>query len=157
MLAVTSRLRPNGFSYSVYLEAWAGNPFSGEGCQLPLPLWSNSQLRGRNINRLSVTYPVWVWLRTALPWGDKPSPGNLRHSGARILAWLALLMPAFSLPHRPRNLPVPLLPNAERSPTSSTYFVISSRLCSMRCFNQYLLLPSRFSCFSRSLASSSLL
>ena len=45
-----------------------------------------------------------------LPWADEPSPGNLGLSTGRFLACLALLIPAFSLLHCPRLLPVPLLP-----------------------------------------------
>ena len=32
-----------------------------------------------------------------LPWGDEPSPGILRLSTGKILTYLSLLMPAFSL------------------------------------------------------------
>ena len=45
-----------------------------------------------------------------LPWADEPSPGNLGLSTCRFLACLSLLIPAFSLLHRPRLLPVPLQP-----------------------------------------------
>ena len=45
-----------------------------------------------------------------LPWADEPSPGNLGLSTAMFLALLSLLIPAFSLLHRPRLLPVPLQP-----------------------------------------------
>ena len=45
-----------------------------------------------------------------LPWADEPSPGNLGLSTAVFLALLSLLIPAFSLLHRPRLLPVPLQP-----------------------------------------------
>ena len=45
-----------------------------------------------------------------LPWADEPSPGNLGLSTCRFLACIALLIPAFSLLHRPRLLTVPLLP-----------------------------------------------
>ena len=45
-----------------------------------------------------------------LPWADEPSPGNLGLSTGRFLACLSLLIPAFSLLHRPRLLTVPLLP-----------------------------------------------
>ena len=45
-----------------------------------------------------------------LPWADEPSPGNLGLSTAMFLALLSLLIPAFSLLHRPRLLSVPLQP-----------------------------------------------
>ena len=45
-----------------------------------------------------------------LPWADEPSPGILGLSTGRFLACLSLLIPAFSLLHRPRLLSVPLLP-----------------------------------------------
>ena len=45
-----------------------------------------------------------------LPWADEPSPGNLGLSTGRFLACLSLLIPAFSLLHRPRLLSVPLQP-----------------------------------------------
>ena len=45
-----------------------------------------------------------------LPWADEPSPGNLGLSTCRFLACISLLIPAFSLLHRPRLLSVPLLP-----------------------------------------------
>ena len=45
-----------------------------------------------------------------LPWADEPSPGNLGLSTCMFLACISLLIPAFSLLHRPRLLPVPLQP-----------------------------------------------
>ena len=45
-----------------------------------------------------------------LPWADEPSPGNLGLSTCRFLACISLLIPAFSLLHRPRVLSIPLLP-----------------------------------------------
>ena len=45
-----------------------------------------------------------------LPWEDKPSPGNLRHSTAKILTLLSLLMPAFSLVCSPPPLSIRLQP-----------------------------------------------
>ena len=45
-----------------------------------------------------------------LPWADEPSPGNLGLSTCRFLACISLLIPAFSLLHRPRLLSVPLQP-----------------------------------------------
>ena len=45
-----------------------------------------------------------------LPWADEPSPGNLGLSTAVFLALLSLLIPAFSLLHRPPLLPLRLQP-----------------------------------------------
>ena len=45
-----------------------------------------------------------------LPWADEPSPGNLGLSTAVFLALLSLLIPAFSLLHRPPVLPLRLQP-----------------------------------------------
>ena len=53
---------------------------------------------------------VVLGLGPDLPWADEPSPGNLGLSTGRFLACLSLLIPAFSLLHRPRLLPVPLQP-----------------------------------------------
>ena len=53
---------------------------------------------------------VVLGLGPDLPWADEPSPGNLGLSTGRFLACLSLLIPAFSLLHRPRLLTVPLQP-----------------------------------------------
>ena len=45
-----------------------------------------------------------------LPWVDEPSPGNLGLSTCKFLAYISLLIPAFSLLYRPRILSVPLQP-----------------------------------------------
>ena len=45
-----------------------------------------------------------------LPWGDEPCPGILRFSMGKILTYLSLLMPAFSLLFSPQLLSVLLLP-----------------------------------------------
>ncbi len=57
----------------------------------------------------SPTTPV-LGLGPDLPWADEPSPGNLGLSTCKFLACISLLIPAFSLLHRPRMLPLPLLP-----------------------------------------------
>ena len=44
-----------------------------------------------------------------LPRADEPSPGILRHSVCRILTYISLLTPAFSLPYSPTLLTVYLL------------------------------------------------
>ena len=63
---------------------------------------------------ISTSYPspttIVLGLGPDLPWADEPSPGNLGLSTAVFLALLSLLIPAFSLLHRPRLLSVPLLP-----------------------------------------------
>ena len=63
---------------------------------------------------ISTSYPSpttsVLGLGPDLPWADEPSPGNLGLSTAVFLALLSLLIPAFSLLHRPRLLSVPLLP-----------------------------------------------
>ena len=45
-----------------------------------------------------------------LPWADEPSPGNLGLSTCKFLACISLLIPAFSLLHRPSLLTVRLQP-----------------------------------------------
>ena len=45
-----------------------------------------------------------------LPWADEPSPGNLGLSTCMFLAYISLLIPAFSLLHRPPLLSVRLQP-----------------------------------------------
>ena len=45
-----------------------------------------------------------------LPWADEPSPGNLGLSTCVFLARISLLIPAFSLLHRPQLLTVLLQP-----------------------------------------------
>ena len=63
---------------------------------------------------ISTSYPspttFVLGLGPDLPWVDEPSPGNLGLSTGKFLACLSLLIPAFSLLHRPRSLPIPLLP-----------------------------------------------
>ena len=53
---------------------------------------------------------VVLGLGPDLPWADEPSPGNLGLSTGRFLACLSLLIPAFSLLHRPQLLTVLLQP-----------------------------------------------
>ena len=45
-----------------------------------------------------------------LPWADEPSPGNLGLSTCKFLAYISLLIPAFSLLHRPQCLTILLQP-----------------------------------------------
>ena len=55
-----------------------------------------------------------------LPWVDEPSPGNLGLSTCKFLAYISLLIPAFSLLCRPRILSVPLQP-AHYAPLPLTF------------------------------------
>ena len=63
---------------------------------------------------ISTSYPspttIVLSLGPDLPWADEPSPGNLGLSTCKFLACISLLIPAFSLLHRPRVLSIPLLP-----------------------------------------------
>ena len=52
------------------------------------------------------TTPFGLALGPDLPRADEPSPGNLRLSMDRILTYLSLLTPAFSLLTAPQLLPV---------------------------------------------------
>ena len=54
------------------------------------------------------TTPLGLALGPDLPRADQLYPGNLRYSAERILTFLSLLIPAFSLQNTPRLLPVPL-------------------------------------------------
>ena len=56
------------------------------------------------------TTPFGLALGPDLPRADEPSPGTLRFSMARILTWLSLLMPAFSLVYCPPIFTYELLP-----------------------------------------------
>ena len=53
---------------------------------------------------------VVLGLGPDLPWADEPSPGNLGLSTCVFLAHISLLIPAFSLLHRPPLLTVRLQP-----------------------------------------------
>ena len=63
---------------------------------------------------ISTSYPspttIVLGLGPDLPWADEPSPGNLGLSTCKFLAYISLLIPAFSLLCRPQLLPVLLLP-----------------------------------------------
>ena len=63
---------------------------------------------------ISTSYPspttIVLGLGPDLPWADEPSPGNLGLSTCKFLAYISLLIPAFSLLHRPRFLSIPLQP-----------------------------------------------
>ena len=57
-----------------------------------------------------------------LPWADEPSPGNLGLSTCKFLAYISLLIPAFSLLHRPQLLSVLLQP-MHYAPLPLTFYV----------------------------------
>ena len=52
------------------------------------------------------TTPFGLALGPDLPRADQLYSGNLRYSAGRILTFLSLLIPAFSLPYNPQLLPV---------------------------------------------------
>ena len=54
--------------------------------------------------------PLGLALGPDLPRADQLYSGNLGYSAGRILTFLSLLIPAFSLPYSPQLLPVLLLP-----------------------------------------------
>ena len=56
------------------------------------------------------TTPFGLALAPGLPWADEPSPGNLRFSACKILTYISLLMPTFSLVISPPLLTVRLQP-----------------------------------------------
>ena len=56
------------------------------------------------------TTPLGLALGPDLPRADQLYSGNLGYSAGRILTFLSLLIPAFSLPYSPQLLPVLLLP-----------------------------------------------
>ena len=56
------------------------------------------------------TTPLGLALGPDLPRADQLYSGNLGYSAGRILTFLSLLIPAFSLPCSPQLLPVLLLP-----------------------------------------------
>ena len=68
--------------------------------------------------------PLGLSLGPDLPWADEPSPGILRFSTGRILTFLSLLIPAFSLLSRPQLLSVLLRPTTECSSTTYTIFQV---------------------------------
>ena len=63
-----------------------------------------------------------------LPWADEPSPGNLGLSTCKFLAYISLLIPAFSLLCRPQFLPVLLLP-VHDAPRPITFVIPKLRWC----------------------------
>ena len=81
---------------------------------------------------ISTSYPssttIVLDLGPDLPWVDEPSPGNLGLSTCKFLAYISLLIPAFSLLCRPRILSVPLQP-AHYAPLPLTFVNPKLRRC----------------------------
>ena len=67
------------------------------------------------------TTPLGLALGPDLPRADQHYPGNLRYSAGRILTFLSLLIPAFSLLFPPTFLSVRLRRSIECSSTTHTY------------------------------------
>ena len=84
--------------------------------------------------------PLGLSLGPDLPWADEPSPGNLRLSTGRILTFLSLLIPAFSLLSRPAVLSVYLRPTIECSSTTYKYLAIFITLFPFFTFYSFFLL-----------------
>ena len=83
-----------------------GFPFPGFPI-LPCP-HSSVILQYRNLNLLSIDYVSRPRLRPRLTRADQLYSGTLGYSAERILTFLSLLIPAFSLPDPPRLFSVPL-------------------------------------------------
>ena len=73
-------------------------------CVPPL-LLSNNFSTGISTCCPSAT-PLGLTLGPDLPWADEPAPGNLSLSADRILTYLSLLIPAFSLLSAPLVLSI---------------------------------------------------
>ena len=70
-----------------------------------------ARVGGTGISTSSPSPTIFVLgLGPDLPWADEPSPGILGLSTGRFLACLPLLIPAFSLLHRPPVLTLQLQP-----------------------------------------------
>ena len=88
---------------------------------------------------ISTCYPSTTLVSLALgpdyPRADEPSPGDLGQSVCRILTYISLLTPAFSLPYSPRLLTISLQP------------VWNAPLPNIRCCHSFgiLLSPGKFS------------
>ena len=98
-------------------------------CVLPNPIRAIANLvchsiisyAGAGISTCSSsTTPFGLALVPDLPREDEPSPGNLGHTLCKILTYISLLTPAFSLPNAPALLTVYLQRCLERSPTPCT-------------------------------------
>ena len=103
--------RTYGFSSISSLTPWTHIHSCAHPILLRHPFCSFSQKCGTGISTgCPSPTPLGLGLGPDLPWADEPSPGNLRFSTNKILTYFSLLMPAFSLLHRPPLLPVWLLP-----------------------------------------------
>ena len=106
----TPALKGDVLHYLPSLSAWTGSTINPLGLSFCVTASLKRERRYRNINLLSIAYDHLVLgLGPDLPWEDEPSPGNLRLSMGRILTFLSLLMPAFSLLCSPPLLSVWLL------------------------------------------------
>ena len=80
---------------------------------------------------ISTSYPSpttsVLGLGPDLPWADEPSPGNLGLSTCKFLAYISLLIPAFSLLRRPPVLPVRLQP-AHYAPLPLMLYIMNPKL-----------------------------
>ena len=84
--------------------------FSFPGLASVLCPHSSDNTRYRNFNLLSIDYVFRPRLRPRLTQSRSAYSGNLRYSAGRILTFLSLLIPAFSLLNSPLLLPVQLRP-----------------------------------------------
>ena len=74
------------------------------------------------------TTPVGLALGPDYPRADEPSPGDLGQSVCRILTYISLLTPAFSLPYSPQLLPL-LLQSVWNAPLPNINVAIVSVYC----------------------------
>ena len=90
---------------------------------------------GTHSTGISTCYPSTTSFDLALgpdlPRADQLYSGNLGYSAGRILTFLSLLIPAFSLPYSPQLLPVLLLPLCN-APLPIT---LSNSSASVSCFS----------------------
>ena len=97
-----------------YLTVLQPNPFDRLYHQPAHAILLRQRFAHKGGTGISTSYPSpttsVLGLGPDLPWADEPSPGNLGLSTCKFLAYISLLIPAFSLLHRPRLLPVPLQP-----------------------------------------------
>ena len=92
----------NGFAYSSPTPLAPAFPFPA--CALHTCPHSSVYLRYRNFNLLSIGYVFRPGLRPRLTQSRSALLWNLRYSAGRILTFLSLLIPAFSLLYSPQLL-----------------------------------------------------
>ena len=93
---------PYGFASTTPTSLAPGFPFPA--CALHTCPHSSVISRYRNFNLLSIGYVFRPGLGPDLPRADQLYSGNLRYSAGRILTFLSLLIPAFSLLYSPQLL-----------------------------------------------------